>query len=511
MKINTDCAEIWNEYGKAKAYNENLDLYDQVKRNEDFFLGNQWEGVKAPDLDKPVLNVLKRVVTYLISALVTDNVGLSVQKQTADPKDEAIARILETEIKTIVEDNKTISKNRMLLRNACVDGKAYYYTYFDTAKNRVQTELIENTRVLFGNPYVNNIQKQPYILIVKPMLLESVRDMVPESERDAIQPDNAEPWEDYEAYGADRTTVLIKLWKENGTVHFCQCTQSVMIRQPTDTGYRIYPLSQMTWEEIRDCYQGQAAVSGLIPNQIAINKLYAMMIYHEQMNAFPKVFYDRTKIPKWNNRVGEAIGVSGNPNDAVAASFRVVDMSAQLFQVVSDMINYTKEMMGASDAALGNIRPDNTSAIIAVQKASSAPLELQKLAFYQCLEDYVRTLIELICAHYGVRYVSVTDENTGVVQAVPFDFSTVDPDQIRWRVDIGASAYWSELTQIQTLDNIFSKGIITDPVQYLENIPDEYIKNKNSLIESAKQAKQQAMMMQQQGGMKNAATPLPGM
>ena len=65
MKINTDCAEIWNEYGKAKAYNENLDLYDQVKRNEDFFLGNQWEGVKAPDLDKPVLNVLKLSLIHI--------------------------------------------------------------------------------------------------------------------------------------------------------------------------------------------------------------------------------------------------------------------------------------------------------------------------------------------------------------------------------------------------------------------------------------------------------------
>ncbi|MFQ7004766.1 MAG: hypothetical protein ACLRRT_14530 [Ruthenibacterium lactatiformans] len=45
------------------------------------------------------------------------------------------------------------------------------------------------------------------------------------------------------------------------------------------------------------------------------------------------------------------------------------------------MIEYTRDTMGASDAALGNVTPDNTSAIIAVQKATSMPLELQRQDF----------------------------------------------------------------------------------------------------------------------------------
>ena len=34
-------------------------------------------------------------------------------------------------------------------------------------------------------------------------------------------------------------------------------------------------------------------------------------------------------------------------------------------------MQFTKEFSGATDAALGSVRPDNTSAIIALQKASS--------------------------------------------------------------------------------------------------------------------------------------------
>jgi len=52
---------------------------------------------------------------------------------------------------------------------------------------------------------------------------------------------------------------------------------------------------------------------------------------------------------------------------------------------------------------------------------------------------------------------------------------------------VGASTYWSELMQVQTLDNMFAKGIITDAVTYLEQIPDRYIHGKAKLIEKLKE------------------------
>ena len=54
---------------------------------------------------------------------------------------------------------------------------------------------------------------------------------------------------------------------------------------------------------------------------------------------------------------------------------------------------------------------------------------------------------------------------------------------------------WRDLRgcpQIQTLDNLFSKGIITDAVTYLENIPSAYVKNKQKIIEGLKEQQMQA-------------------
>ena len=76
MNIKKDPAGIWSEYNKGLQFNETLDLNEKIKKHENFFLGRQWEGVNAPDLDKPVFNILKRVVNYFIAMLVSDDISI---------------------------------------------------------------------------------------------------------------------------------------------------------------------------------------------------------------------------------------------------------------------------------------------------------------------------------------------------------------------------------------------------------------------------------------------------
>jgi hypothetical protein len=170
-------------------------------------------------------------------------------------------------------------------------------------------------------------------------------------------------------------------------------------------------------------------------------------------------------------------------------------MSPQVMEVVDRTVAMTRDFMGASDASLGNVKPDNTSAIIAVQQASEIPLELKRMGFYQFVEDYVRIIVDIMRADYGIRLVKAEvpavsqSETSGlppsgpVYSVFPFDFSTLEYLDLELRVDVGAAAYFSELMQIQTLDNLYEKGIITDPADYVRNIPDKYLKGKNKLIE----------------------------
>ncbi len=540
MKICREPREIYSEYLKCVEYNESINLYDNVRRNENFFNDKQWDGVNAPDLDKPVFNFLKPVVNYYVSMLVSDDIA--VQIKSAYSNDDKLMRATEREIERVMETAKVRPKQRRMLRNAAVDGDGCFYIYFDPdmrssggCVGEICVENIENTHILAANPVIDEIQNQPFVIIEQIMPVESVRDEavfrgMSRAEAESICADcETDP---YSLSSDDVTTVLIKLWKENGTVRMIKCTRNMVVCPETDTGYMLYPVVMMNWEKMRNSYHGMAVVTGKISNQIFVNKLYAMAMQYVKHRAFPKLLYDKSKIPRWSSKIGDVIAVNGNPNEAIAANFVNADMSPQVLELIDRTIAQTKELMGASDAALGNVKPDNTSAIIAVQKAAAISLELQKAEFYRFVEDYIRIFIDIMRVNYGVRDI-LTELDDGTVELVSADFSRLEAHMMSlnieigaasyWselmqvqtldnlflkgiideelvsadfsrleahmmslNIEIGAASYWSELMQVQTLDNLFLKGIIDDSITYLESMPDGYIRNKRKIIASLK-------------------------
>ena len=250
MKIKTEPQEIWAEYEKAVSYNQEINLYETVRQNEDFFIGNQWKGVNAPDLDKPVINILKRVVSYFIATIVSDDVAAQVSlfSGTADEKTDIALKIISSSLDEIKELAKLNSKNRDAIRNAAVDGDACMYFYFDAgeqlgdmAMGRIEAEEIDNTNVLFGNPQLCDVQKQPYIMLVMRKTVESVKE---EAKANGVSKDNIEQiLADDDPNGINRenetgkVTVLIKFWKQDNTVWWTKSTQNVVIKKPVNTGY----------------------------------------------------------------------------------------------------------------------------------------------------------------------------------------------------------------------------------------------------------------------------------
>lgn len=502
MTVNKTPADIWREYNECVSYNRSIDLYDNVRKNENFYIGKQWEGLRAPDLAKPVINILRRVVTYFISMIVADDIGVSFTPFIDTEESRRKADIWAGEAERVIELACVKEKSREIIRNAAVDGDGIMYFYFDPnaetgqlARGRIECEVLENTSVLFGNPYSSDLQKQPYIIIEMRKEADAVREEairfgMSEDEAEEIVPDSAEEtFGERSGYGDRLTTVLLKFWRENGTIRAVKTTKRHTIRGEWDTGYHRYPLSVMSWEKVKNSYHGASALGAMIPNQISINQLYAMAIHSVKTGAFPKTIYDATKISSWSNKVGQAIGVIGNPNEAIASSFRGADMSNQVLELTQKLIQNTLDFMGASDSALGTINPNNTSAIIATQKTTAMPLELQKLEYQRFTEDYVRIIMDMIGTDYGMRDTSCTVDGERV--PVSYDFSAEGTSELQMRIDIGTSAYWSELMQVETMDNLFSKGIITDVLTYLESIPEKYLRNKEKIIAKIKNRTEQ--------------------
>ena len=524
MSIKTEPHAIWQEYEKAMQYNESIGLYDTVKNNENFFLGRQWEGVNAPDLDKPVLNILKRVVNYFIAMLVSDNVGvqLSLFNRAEDTSARIMLDMIQMQITQIMEHGRFGYTIRQVLRDAAVDGDGVMHIFFDMGEESgheetpglVRFEQLDNTAVFFGNPQVVEPQKQPYIILEFRRLVADVkREMKAngrgQGEIDAVCVDNAMNAirSEQENIYDDKVTVLLKYWKEGGTVWYTKTTQGVTVKPPTDTGLGMYPICYMSWERVKNCYHGQSVISGLLPNQMAINKMAAMSLRFIRQQAFPRVFYDVSRLPEgWKEGVAP-LGVNGRPNEIVYTDNHNTTMSGQVSEYIDKMINLTKDLMGASDAALGNVRPDNTSAIISVQKATAVPLELVRQSYYQFVEDFVRTCVDQMRCFYGQRTVVGKDE-MGNPQEITYDFDRLSDYPLEFNVDIGTAAYWSEMTSIQSLDNLYAKQLV-DPVTYLESIPSSALPSKSRIVKEAKEKQEaaeqavqtQAMLQQLSGGM----------
>ena len=60
-------------YERGLQFNTELGLYDTVTKNENFFIGKQWEGVESNGLPTPVFNFLKRVVLFQVATITSDN------------------------------------------------------------------------------------------------------------------------------------------------------------------------------------------------------------------------------------------------------------------------------------------------------------------------------------------------------------------------------------------------------------------------------------------------------
>lgn len=507
---------VWQEYEAGRAFKRQLNLYETVRNNENFYVGKQWEGVQANGLPTPVFNFIRRIVLFLVASTATDNLKINASPLSAGGSGSAqdlerLCAVVNAQLEATAEDNRLGKLTRELARNAAVDGDGCLYAWFDPqadtgqeARGAIRTEVLENTRVHFGDPNSRDVQSQPYLILARREGVEqtAARADAFGGEPDRVVPDSADdPDNPMRRVEGGKCTTLLRLWREEdtGTIWACECTRSALVRPPWDTGQRCYPIVWMPWDYVQDCYHGVAAVTGLIPNQIFVNKLFAMTMISLMTTAYPKVIYDKTRVARWDARVGTAIGVNGGDVAGVARTLDPATISPQVAQFMDLAVSLTKEFSGATDTALGNVRPDNTSAIIALQKASGVPLELVKQSFYQCVEDLGRIWLDLMRAYYGRRWVR-PDRSDGTAEA--FDFSALDDISLTLRLDVGGSSYWSEIAQMNTLDNLLAQGKI-DVVDYLERVPNGYIADQQQLIDALRDRAAQAaaqMAAQAAGG-----------
>lgn len=500
---------IFKRYSEGLSFNSRINLDEDVEENENFFIGKQWEGVQTNGLPAPVFNFLKRVTLFTVASVTTENLKLNARpmgNKGARKSLYPVTNILNNQFEATFENNRIVNLMREVMRNAAVDGDGCTYTYWDpdietgqAAKGGIVTEVVENTRVFFGNPNDRRVERQPYIILEKRLLLEEAKEKAEACGKDPeqVQPDESErrPTASEQLSG-DRVTELLCFYrnKETKSIWVYDCFRGMELEHK-DIDIRRYPFTWLNWDYRQDNYHGQALISGLIPNQVFVNKLFAMSMISLMTTAYPKIVYDKTRIKNWSNQVGAAIGINGGDVNSVAKIIDPAQISPQIADFIKLAVDYTQTFLGATPAALGDTRPDNTSAIVALQRASATPNELTKQNYYNNIEDLGQIHKEYMTYYYGKRTVEVqvpADMNptlASYAQVQPgeaieqeFDFSVLKDVPLSIMLDVGASAYWSEIASVQTLDNLLMQNKIGID-DYLERIPDGYISHRQELLE----------------------------
>lgn len=550
--------EVWKRYERGKAYNNSLspDHYTLVETNREFFAGNQW--LNMPDseamskLPKPVFNIIKRVASLFVASLTSSPCVISFEALRGDdPDSRDAAEFASAEVSNLLEKFKMDYQLRRALFDGAVSGDYCAHFWWDPeaepygglmggGRGEIRMELVDGENVIFGDPENPETESQPYILIVGRDTVENLtREAEYYGESDAaggeIRPDNrfetgiSRPRPGHANDGTDKCTCIymyskkrvltsvyvdgVPVLKEQETVHVTKATRERVIFSDIDTGLVRYPVAWGCWERRKGCYHGRALVTDVIPNQIFINTMFAMVMRHLQMSGFPKTLYNAAMISRWSNEVGQAIAVKnlspGQSLGAAAVNLSPADMSNQIISAIDKAMAYTKDCLGATDAQLGNVRPDNTSAIMVLQSAAQVPLENIRAGLYEWLEDIGAILLDMMGNYYGRRPMlrqrelikpkmtptgePELDADTGLMKTETerrkivqwYDFSEFRKLWLACRVDVGAGTYYSEVAMVQTLDNLRRDGVL-DLIQYLERLPDRLVPRRAELIEQLK-------------------------
>lgn len=548
----------WLLYEASISYDNSKDVITTHKLNTDFYEGNQWIGAKDTTLPKPCFNVLKRVGSYFVASLTSnpvkayltpmmfenfDRSKVAGYTQGNSELDDLINSldVVNATIEKVMERNRFQDKIRDVATRGAKTGDMCFHFRFDTSikpyvylpnhiyEGDIVIDVVDGLNVHYGDANTHDIEKQPYIIIAGRDTIEHLRQESKQKNNEDLKADNdtenflkQDKEIEADTDETNKATYIIKYYKKKvknpetkeieDRIFANKSTKNAVIYENLDTGLTRYPIAFGNWEKVSGTYRGRALVTGLIPNQIFINRMWAMMMYHLQLNAFPKPIYNASRISQWSNDIGVAIPVTdnGEPNFDINNMAKYIEpsqMSNQVTQAIELCMAQTKDMLGISDATLGNVNPTNTSAIVAVQKSSAVPLKNQQANLYEFVESSIYILIDMISAKYGQRDVAIDmSQFTGEIQPkeiiTKFDFSKIKGMALSLNIDIGQGNYYDEIAQLQTLDNLLQMGQIT-LAQYLERIPDSILPKRQELLA---EVKKQEMLMQMQMG---AGIPTP--
>ena len=502
---------IWGLYEIGRNYHRLTGIYTDTDRNYRMYNGNQWEGAKLGDVEPVQKNFIKPIVKYKC-AVIHDNLyainysSLNFESKEFRKAAERYCEMLNGFAARVWEQDKMDFKGRRITKDAAINDEGIIYVNFDKEKMLPVNEIIKKNDVYYGNENDDDIQNQPYILIRKRMPVVNAIDFalaegMSEKDLDLIVGDNDTFDESGDAAKQEvdnMVTIVYKMYKENGTVHYSVATRWVTIVDDVDLGIKLYPIAHFNWEEKEGSARGEGEVRYLIPNQIEVNRTEVRRVLTVKYQAYPQKIVDVSKVsnPAALNTVGGTIRTNGQAVDDVhkiVGTLPPAQMSPDVVKLQEDLIQVTRDLAGAGDTATGQVNPEAASgrAILAVQQASQAPMTEQKETYKNFVEDIAKIWLEYLIVHSenGINLEEeVTDPMTGeeTIQLVKVPQSALEQLQATVKIDVTPKGVYDKFAQEQTLENLLMNGLfnsqrLSEFEAYVDALDDDSVAPKQKL------------------------------
>lgn len=510
--------DIWALYDKAVSYCRMVGMYSDTDLNYRMYNGDQWYGLKIKGIEKIQFNFIKPIVRYKTGIILSNLYAINYSNENFESKEfrqtaDKICKMLNKKAARIWEKDYMDIKLRRIVKDSAInDEGVVYVNYSDEPVN----EIINKNDIYYANENDSDIQSQPYLLLkqrkpVSEVKLLAEKNGVSAAEIDHIIGDNdnlEESGDDAKYEKENKVTLVTKLYKEKGTVHFAQATRYVDIKKDSDTKLTYYPVAHLLWEEKKGSARGEGEVRYLIPNQLETNKTAMRRALTVKNTAYPQkiINVDRIQNPSAATEVGGVIrtrgGMSVDDVTKIVSNINPAQMSTDVEKLQQDLIQSTRELAGAGDIATGQINPESASgkAILAVQQASQQPLTEHLQYVKGFVEDIARIWLDMITVYNDSVELEeeITDPQTGekIIQLASVSRETLKELQASVKVDITPKGAFDKYAQEQSIENMFTSGkfdpnFLPQLEVYVKLLDDDSVMPKQKLEEGVKFMKEQ--------------------